>query len=119
MKASDCGGLLRRYLRPQWRRVLLLAGLLLAGPARQLINPKIIRSFLDAVQSSSSQSLLAGAAVAYLVFALLQQLLSLGAVYAGEQVAWDATNGLRHDLALHLLRLDLPFHKLHTPGDLI
>ena len=30
-----------------------------------------------------------------------------------------ATNQLRHDLALHLLRLDLPFHKAHVPGELI
>jgi ATP-binding cassette subfamily B protein len=119
MRPGDYTRFLWRYLRPQSRRVALLAALLLAGLAVQLVNPQIIRFFLDAVQSGGNQQLLALAAGAYVGVALLQQLIGLGAVYAGEQVAWDATNSLRHDLALHLLRLDLPFHKVHTPGELI
>jgi|SRR5579859_60099 len=119
MRPADYARLLRRYLQPQWQRVTLLAALLLGGLAVQLINPQIIRYFLDTVQSGGSQELLALAAVAFVGVALSQQLISLGALYAGEQVAWDATNRLRHDLTLHLLRLDLPFHKVHTPGELI
>jgi ABC-type multidrug transport system fused ATPase/permease subunit len=34
-------------------------------------------------------------------------------------VSWKATNRLRSDLALHVLRLDLPFHKKRTPGEII
>jgi ATP-binding cassette subfamily B protein len=37
----------------------------------------------------------------------------------GENVAWSATNGLRADLALHVLRLDMSFHKAYTPGELL
>jgi ATP-binding cassette subfamily B protein len=119
MKPGDYARFLRRYLQPQRLRVTLLAVLLLGGLAVQLVNPQIIRFFLDAVQSGGNQQWLALAAGAYVGFALLQQLIRLGAIYAGEQVAWDATNSLRRDLALHLLRLDLPFHKVHTPGELI
>src|SRR6266851_3261135 len=119
MKPADYVRLLRRYLQPQWRRVALLAAMLLGGLAVQLVNPQIIRYFLDTVQSGGSQRLLALAAGAYVAFAVLQQLIGLGTVYAGEQVAWDATNRVRHDLTLHLLRLDLPFHKTRTPGELI
>ena len=119
MKPADYARLLRRYLRPQWRRVAGLAALLLGGLAVQLVNPQIIRYFLDTVQSGGSQQLLAAAAFAFVGVALLQQVISLGAIYAGERVGWEATNSLRHDLALHLLRLDLPFHKAHTPGELI
>ena len=119
MKAAGYLRYLRRYLRPQRRRMVVLALLMLAGLAAQLINPQIIRYFLDSVQTGGSQQLLALAAGAYLLVALLQQLLGLGATYTGERVAWDATNQVRHDLALHLLRLDLPFHKSHVPGDLI
>jgi ABC-type multidrug transport system fused ATPase/permease subunit len=36
-----------------------------------------------------------------------------------QDLGWNATNALRRDLALHCLRLDLSFHKLHTPGELI
>ncbi len=119
MKPAGYLRYLRRYLRPQRRRMVVLALLMLAGLVVQLINPQIIRYFLDSVQTGGSQQLLALAAGAYLLVALLQQLLGLGATYTGELVAWDATNQVRHDLALHLLRLDLPFHKSHVPGDLI
>jgi ATP-binding cassette, subfamily B, bacterial len=119
MKPADYARYLRRYLRPQWRRVAVLATLLVGGLAVQLVNPQIIRYFLDTVQSGGSQQLLAAAAFAFVGVALLQQVIGLGAIYAGERVGWEATNDLRHDLALHLLRLDLPFHKTHTPGELI
>src|SRR5258706_8582120 len=119
MKPADYARYLRRYLRPQWRRVAALAVLLVGGLAVQLVNPQIIRYFLDTVQSGGSQQLLAAAAFAFVGVALLQQVISLGAIYAGERVGWDATDSLRHDLVLHLLRLDLPFHKAHTPGELL
>jgi ATP-binding cassette subfamily B protein len=119
MKLADYTRLLAHYLRPQWRRVSGLAALLLSGLAVQLVNPQIIRFFLDAVQAGGSQQVLALAAGGYLALALLQELLGLGRVALSEQVAWDATNGLRRDLALHLLRLDLSFHNTRTPGELI
>jgi ATP-binding cassette subfamily B protein len=34
-------------------------------------------------------------------------------------VGWRATNRLRGDLLRHVLGLDMPFHKAHTPGALI
>jgi ABC-type multidrug transport system fused ATPase/permease subunit len=34
-------------------------------------------------------------------------------------VGWTATNALRADFALHLLRLDMSFHNTRTPGELI
>src|SRR4051794_864899 len=105
MKAADYARYLRRYLRPQGWRVVVLAALMLAGLGVQLVNPQIIRFFLDTVQAGGSQQILALAVGGYLAAALLQELLSVGAAYAGERVAWEGTNRLRHDLALHLLRL--------------
>jgi len=119
MRPADYARYLRRYLRPQGWRVALLALLMLAGLAAQLVNPQIIRFFLDTVQTGGSQQVLALAAGGYLAIALLQELLAVGSAYLGERVAWEGTNRLRHDLALHLLRLDLPFHKAHVPGELI
>ena len=40
--------MLTTYLWPQRGRVALLAALLIAGVAVQLINPQIIRTFIDA-----------------------------------------------------------------------
>ena len=57
--------------------------------ALELINPQIMRFLIDT------------------------------ATYVGDGVAWDATNDLRADLVLHLLKLDLGFHNARTPGELI
>jgi ATP-binding cassette subfamily B protein len=50
---------------------------------------------------------------------LLTQLVSMGATYLSERVAWTATNLLRVDQAEHCLRLDLAFHQSNPPGALI
>ncbi len=49
----------------------------------------------------------------------MNTLVSSSAQYVGESVGWSATNALRADLALHLLELDLSFHKGRTAGELI
>ena len=59
------------------------------------------------------------AALVFIGFAVLQQALTLAASYLSQDVGWSATNRLRADLALHVLRLDMPFHKQRTPGELI
>ena len=59
------------------------------------------------------------AGLLYLLVGLLGRGVNLGAAYAGLNLGWTATNRLRTDLAAHLLRLDMPFHKAHTPGELI
>src|SRR6476469_4898663 len=111
--------LLGTYLRPQRGRVALLAALLLAGVALQLINPQIIRYFIDATQSQSDITLLVYAGLAFIGISLLGRLLSVATTYLSINVGWRATNSLRAALTEHLLRLDMPFHKTHTPGELI
>jgi len=111
--------LLITYLGPQRWQVLLLAGLVLLSIALQLINPQIIRYFLDSVESGGQLRQLLGAAALFMVITIVQQLVRLGATYIGETVGWTATNWLRVDLARHCLRLDMAFHKVHTPGELI
>jgi ATP-binding cassette subfamily B protein len=110
---------LSNYLKPQWQRVLLLAVLLLGQIGLQLINPQIIRNFIDMVGAGSPLGELTAAALSFIGVAVAGQVLALGAVYLGENVAWTATNALRFDLALHCLKLDMSFHKAHTPGELI
>jgi ABC-type multidrug transport system fused ATPase/permease subunit len=111
--------LLTHYLTPQRARVGLMAALLLGGIGLQLVNPQIIRYFLDTVQSGGAKSALWLAAGLYLGFALIQQAAKLAASMMSQNVAWTATNALRRDLTLHCLRLDLPFHQAHAPGELI
>jgi ABC-type multidrug transport system fused ATPase/permease subunit len=98
---------------------VILALVLCGGIALQLINPQIMRSFIDAATSQSTGVNLAALAVLFIGVALAQQALAVVATYFSERVGWTATNALRADLTLHCLQLDLSFHKAHTPGELI
>ncbi len=60
-----------------------------------------------------------GLAGLYLVIAVCNQLLSVLMSYLGNDVAWRATNQLRSDLLKHCLGLDMRFHNLKTPGEMI
>jgi ATP-binding cassette subfamily B protein len=111
--------LLYKYLRPQWKISMVLAGLLLGNIALQLINPQIIRAFIDAAQKGAATELLIRSALLFLGLAILQQIVSVSASYFSEIVAWTATNALRVDLTQHCLNLDLSFHNTHTPGEMI
>jgi len=111
--------LLRDYLKPQTGRVVSLAVLLLGGIGLQLLNPQIVRYFIDTVQNGGAQQQLLLAAALFLVIALAQRGMEIATVYTSKTVAWTATNHLRRDLTRHVLHLDLAFHHAHTPGELL
>ena len=111
--------LLSRYLKPQIKWVILMAAVLLIGIAIKLVNPQILRYFLDTAQAGGAARSLTMAAGLFLLFAILQEGMSLATHYTAALVGWSSTNRLRADLALHILRLDMPFHKSRTPGELI
>jgi ATP-binding cassette subfamily B protein/ATP-binding cassette subfamily C protein len=103
---------LRRY----WR--LLLAVLILAHIGLRLLNPQIMRFFIDTAVAGGALALLVRAAPVFVAVAALIQLLAVATGYLGESVAWEATNALRLEL-LHVLGLDPSFHKQHTAGELL
>ena len=105
-------------MAPQRKRFVLLAILLLGSIGLQVINPQIVRVFIDA-SSSQAAGTLTAAALAFVGIALLQQVVGVGATYVGENVAWTATNTLRAELARHCLSLDMAFHDGHAPGEMI
>jgi len=111
--------LLRSYLRPLRSRVTILWLLLLASITFQAINPQLIRSFIDRAQDVSDTGSLLPLAVAFMVLAVAHQAFSVAATFLAEHVGWTATNEMRADLADHVLRLDMGFHKRVTPGELI
>jgi ATP-binding cassette subfamily B protein len=111
--------MLARYLLPQRKQLLTLALLLFLTIGLQLVNPQIIRYFIDTAQSDKSLEPLYYAAALFIGFSLLQQLVSVIATYASENLAWRTTNRLRGDLAEHALGLDMSFHKTNTSGSII
>ncbi len=111
--------MLTRYVRPYWRQALLLAVVLLTSIGLQLVNPQIVRRFIDAAQSQGESRPLLWAGLVFLTIGIVTQGLNLTATYVSTNLGFSATNALRADLAAHLLGLDMTFHKERTPGELI
>ena len=97
----------------------LLGAVLLCNIALQLLNPQILRGFIDTARAGGSLQSLTIAALIFLGLALAIQLLSVAETYVAENIGWTATNSLRADLTLHCLYLDPDFHAAHTPGAMI
>lgn len=108
-----------RYLRPQALRASLLALVILGGIAMQIVNPQIVKRFIDGAQAQSPIEQLVTLGVLFLGASLIAQILAVLAAWQGAHVGWRATNMLRRDLADHCLRLDMSFHNDRTPGELI
>jgi ATP-binding cassette subfamily B protein len=116
--------LFSKYLRPQRLWLLVLAVLIFCGIGLQLLNPQVMRRFIDVATGSVDTGGTASAgleqtALFFLGLAILQQIVSVGVAYVGKDVGWKTTNALRVDLARHCLGLDMSFHNARTPGEMI
>jgi ATP-binding cassette, subfamily B, bacterial len=111
--------LLVTYLKPQWYRTVLLAVLLLSSIGFQLLNPQILKNFIDTALAQGASSPLITDALLFMGVAILNQVVSVAASYLSTNIAWTATNQLRSDLVAHCLTLDMGFHKERTPGEMI
>jgi len=111
--------LLARYINNQKGRFVLLTILLFSTIGLQVVNPQIMRYFIDATQTSAELRVLVVSALAFIGIAIIQQVVGVSATYIGENVAWTATNALRSELAQHCLHLDMSYHNNASPGELI
>ena len=75
--------LLSRYVRPQKGRFILLVFLLLGSIGLRVVNPQIMRVFIDSALASASMQILLKAALAFIGIALSQQVVSVGVTYLG------------------------------------
>ena len=110
---------LKRYLSRRVPLVLALGVTLLISIGLQLVNPQILRSFIDEARAGAADSLLTRMALIFIGVAISQQLIGVLVVYVTENLGWASTNDLRLDLARHTLGLDMSFHAAHTPGEMI
>ena len=112
--------MLRHYLRPHRGRVALLFLLLGGSIVLQLLGPQLLGRFVDtAADGDGSANRLYVIAALFFAAVLTQKVIHLVTVYLTEDLGWATTNALRADLTAHVLRLDMSFHKLRTPGELI
>ena len=111
--------LLSQYLRPQWFRVILLAIFMFCGIGLGLVNPQILRYFIDTAEAGGALRDLTIAGGIFIAIGFLGQIISLVSSYLGQDVAWRATNQMRENLADHCLHLDMSFHHEYTPGEMV
>jgi ATP-binding cassette, subfamily B, bacterial len=117
--------LLRRYLAPEWKRATLLLLVLFTAIGLQLLQPQVLRDFLDLAMGQRQTTVIGGlnsltaTAVLFITIALSRQLFTAAATYVTQDVRWRTTNELRADLAQHALRLDMGYHNSHTAGEMI
>ena len=107
------------YFFPLWRRILLLAILLGGTTGLQLVNPQVLRYFIDTAQTGGDLGRLQAAALVFIGVGLLGQVFGTLMAYVSNDLGWRTTNRLRSDLLGHVLRLDMSFHSAHTPGELL
>lgn len=111
--------LISRYFLSQRAKVLLLSILLFSSIGLQILNPQILRHFIDTAIAGGTPRILMNIALLFLGVAVFKQLGRVATAYVNENIGWTATNQVRSDLAFHCLNLDMPFHTAHTPGEMI
>src|SRR6476619_2582531 len=100
MPMAEYSNLLGTYLRPQRARVAALAILLITTIGLQLLNPQIIRTFIDTTQAGGAGGTLWLAAAAFIFVGFLQSGLNLLTHLVSLNIGWTATNALRTDLTV-------------------
>ena len=111
--------LLVHYLKPLWFRVTLLAVIMFSGIGLSLLNPQIMRYFIDTAKAGGALRNLFIAGGLFLGVAIFGQVIMLISSYLGQDVGWRVTNRMREDLAFHCLKLDMSFHHQYTPGEMV
>lgn len=107
------------YLKPVKGRLTILLIMLLVSTGLQLISPQITKRFIDTAAAGGVLTSLIQLAGLFLAVAVVNQLITVAVSYLGNDVSWRATNRLRGDLLKHCLRLDMRFHHVKTPGEMI
>jgi ATP-binding cassette subfamily B protein len=78
--------LLTTYLKPQRLKTYLMIACLLAGIGLQLLNPQIIRYFIDTASTHGPANALLAAGGVYILAALLNQGISVAGTYFRKEV---------------------------------
>lgn len=111
--------LLSIYVSPYKRKMLMIALLIFINVGIKVINPQIIRYYLDSVQSVTDLSVITNAALLFIGMAIIQEIIYIVNVYFSVDLAWITTNNLRFDLFKHTSNLDMTFHNQYKPGEMI
>jgi len=112
--------MLKKYLRPYLGHVIILALLLIIYNVIQIVNPQIIRIYIDAVNAPiiDRKVMLISSGI-YIGINIIYQGFSVLVNYLSQNLAWATTNDLRIDLTGHCMNLDMSFHNKMKTGEMI
>ena len=85
----------------------------------QLVNPQILRFFIDSALGQAEMSVLLYTTIVYILVSILYQGLKVASTYLCQLIGWSSTNKLREDLIDHCMHLDMTFHETKQPGEMI
>jgi ATP-binding cassette, subfamily B, bacterial len=117
--ADTSWALFSSLLRPHRRAVAVYATFLAFATSLPLSAAIVLQRFVDAASNRAPTGRLAILAGMYALIGLLSSIFTVAVVWRATRLAWQITDGLRHELADQVLQADLAFHRDHTRGDLV
>ena len=119
-KLKEITALLKKYLRPYTRQVLVLTIILVAYNGLQVAFPQILKIYVEAVNAPTlDKNLILTSALVYVGLSIVFRGLFILLRWLSEELAWATTNDLRVDLTRHCISLDMSFHNHKKTGEMI
>ena len=106
-------------LAPHRARLAAMAAVLTISASLPLIGPLLIRALVDRAVAGAPTDDLLPLAAAYVVVAVVAQVLAVAVVWTSTALVWRITNTVRVQATEHVLSLGLGFHQHTTPGALV
>lgn len=116
---STPGRLLVALLRPHRRSLALYGASLSAATALPLAGAFLLTRFARLAVAGAPLAELVVTGLAFAATGLVSSVATVLVTWRGTVLAWQITNGLRHELAERVLHADLAFHRDRTPGELV
>ena len=111
---------LGQLIRPQRRAYAGLAVVMGCAASLPVLTPLLVRRIIDTtVAGDATTASITTLAVVFLAMAIASQIATVVVSYYATTIAWKTANGLRTQLAAHVLGLGHGFHRDHSPGELI
>jgi ATP-binding cassette subfamily B protein len=107
------------YLKPYWRRVIVLYVSLFTAMGIQLLIPYVLGRAIDDGIIDGDRDFLLKAALLIVALTALQGIFTFGRMYLSQQLAERVAYDIRNELFAHLQSLQFSFHDRSQTGQLM
>ena len=112
-------GFVASLIRPHRTAFAGYGAILAVATALPIAGSLLIARFVDLVVDGADVASVAPYGLGYAGLGLASSGVGVLVTWRSNVLAWRITNGLRHELAGHVLHADLAFHRDRTPGELL